>query len=365
MSVYKSNTPTKDGRKYFFRIKYKDIFGISHDYSSPKYLTKKEAEHEEAIYRINISNKTINTNNPTLEIVFYEFYEIKKKQVKVQTLRGIMQEYTHLKSLSKFKMNDLNLNHYNKFISYLDRLELTCTYKNKILGLLRRLIIYANKYYNTSTALLKYIENYHDPAAIKKEMQFFTYDEYKKFDSVIDSFEWHVFFEVLYFMGLRQGECQALTWNDIDFNKKTISISKTLTSKVKGIGYLITSPKTKNSIRVLPLPKSVLNDLKTLNNNALNFKDYSSNWFVFGNSIPFKETNITNKKNLYCQKAGVKQIRIHDFRHSCASLLINNNATPILVSKYLGHSKVSITLNTYSHLFKSELENIVDLINNL
>lgn len=365
MAIYKTNKPTNDGRKYFFRIKYRDIFGISHDYSSQKFFTKKEAEQEEAKYRIKIANNNTNTNNPTLDIIFNEFYESKKKTIKVQTLRGLRQEYDHLKVFACMKINDITLTHYRKFLNYLDNINLTCTYKNKILGLFRRLLLYSNKYYNTSLGILRYIENYKDPSSVKKEMQFFTYEEYKKFDSVIDSFEWHTFFELLYFMGLRQGECQALTWNDIDFNKKTIRVNKTLTSKIKGTKYVITSPKTQNSIRILPMPKSVLNDLKTMFSNANIFKDFSNEWFVFGNSIPFKETNITNKKNAYCLKAKVKQIRIHDFRHSCASLLINNNATPVLVSKYLGHSKVSLTLNTYSHLFKSELENIVDLINNL
>lgn len=365
MAVYKSNKPTKDGRKYFFRIKYRDIFGISHDYSSSKFLTKKEAEQEEAIYRIKVKNNNINNINPTLNCIFNEFYDSKKKTVKIQTLRGIVQEYEHLKSLGKLKINDIDINYYRKFIFYLDSLKLTITYKNKILGLLRRLILFSNKYYNTSTSILKYIENYKDPSIIKKEMQFFTYDEYLKFDSIIDNLEWHTFFETLYFMGIRQGECQALTWEDIDFIKNELRINKTLTSKIKGYNYLITSPKTKSSIRTLPMPNRLVNDLKMMNNNAKKYKDYSNKWFVFGNSAPFKETNITNKKNTYCIKANVKQIRIHDFRHSCASLLINNNATPVLVSKYLGHSKVSMTLNTYSHLFKSELENIVDLINNL
>ena len=64
MAVYKSKKPTKDGRQYFFRIKYKDIYGISHDYTSPKFKTKKEADEEEARYRIKISdNISEETNN--------------------------------------------------------------------------------------------------------------------------------------------------------------------------------------------------------------------------------------------------------------------------------------------------------------
>ena len=196
-------------------------------------------------------------------------------------------------------------------------------------------------------------------------MQFFTYDEYKKFDSVIDSHVWHTFFEILYFLGLRQGECQALTWLDVDLSNKTLKVSKTLTSKIKGEKWTISSPKTKTSNRTLPLPDIIVNDLAKIKNDVKKLKDYNDKWFVFGNTIPFRENTIANHKNSYCIKADLKQIRIHDFRHSCASLLINQGATITLVSKYLGHSKVSITLDVYSHFYKSELDNIVERINNL
>jgi integrase len=63
--------------------------------------------------------------------------------------------------------------------------------------------------------------------------------------------------------------------------------------------------------------------------------------------------------------ASLPHIRIHDFRHSCASLLINNGASIILVSKYLGHSNISTTLNTYSHLYKNQFDEIVNTIDNL
>lgn len=60
-----------------------------------------------------------------------------------------------------------------------------------------------------------------------------------------------------------------------------------------------------------------------------------------------------------------KRIRIHDFRHSCVSLLINKGASIALVSKYLGHADISITLKTYTHLFKSELTKMTDILNKL
>ena len=60
--------------------------------------------------------------------------------------------------------------------------------------------------------------------------------------------------------------------------------------------------------------------------------------------------------------ADVPQIRVHDFRHSCASLLVNSGANITLVAKYLGHTKIEETLNTYSHMYQNRLENIVQII---
>ena len=59
--------PTKDGRKYYFRIKYKDIFGVIHDYSSPKFKKRIDAVNEKAKYRIKISNQEVCTNNVTFQ----------------------------------------------------------------------------------------------------------------------------------------------------------------------------------------------------------------------------------------------------------------------------------------------------------
>ncbi len=196
-------------------------------------------------------------------------------------------------------------------------------------------------------------------------MQFFTYEEFQKFISVIDEFNYKTFFEVLYYLGLRQGEATALTWNDINFNKKEVSINKTLTTKLKGQLYTVSSPKTPSSNRTLPIPNKLLESLKKLKEDAKKKKYFNNNWFVFGDELPFRETTIQKRKNTFCKLAGVKQIRIHDFRHSTASFLINSGASIVLVSKYLGHSKVSTTLDTYTHLYKNELLEVSKMIDTL
>ncbi len=365
MTVYKSKKATKDGRQYFFRIKYKDIYGISHDYTSRKYKKEKDAKDEEALYRIKIAENKVHTSTITIEQAFTEYLAQEKNNLKKQTIKKIENLFTHLKSIEKYKINDINLNIYKKWYLELENSPFSVHHKNKILGLFKRIIKYSSLYYNTSDSIIKFVNNFKEVGAIKKEMEFFTYEEYLKFDSVITDHDWHTFFEILYFLGLRQGECTALNWNDIDFEKGTIRINKSLTTKIKGEEWTISSPKTKNSIRTLPLTKNILNDLKSIYNEVSKYKDFKKEWFIFGNTIPFKENRIQLRKNKYCKLAEVKQIRVHDFRHSCASLLINKGANITLVSKYLGHSNISITLNTYTHLYKNQLTEMTEILNNL
>ena len=87
--------------------------------------------------------------------------------------------------------------------------------------------------------------------------------------------------------------------------------------------------------------------------------------FVFGDKEPLGDGILRHTKNKFCDLSGVKRIRIHDFRHSCASVLINNGASIMIVAKYLGHAKIDETLNTYSHLFKNQLNEIINIIDKL
>lgn len=92
---------------------------------------------------------------------------------------------------------------------------------------------------------------------------------------------------------------------------------------------------------------------------------FKKSWYIFGSNIPITNSRLRDRKNQICKKAKVKDIRIYDFRHSYASLLINNGANITIVVKYLSHTKIDETVNTYSHMFKNKLNNVVNTINKL
>lgn len=92
---------------------------------------------------------------------------------------------------------------------------------------------------------------------------------------------------------------------------------------------------------------------------------FNDDFFVVSDAKPIADSNIYLRRTKLANLAGLKVIGIHDFRHSCASLLVNNGANVTLVAKYLGHTKIGETLNTYTHLFTSTLDEVVAVIDNL
>ena len=127
-------------------------------------------------------------------------------------------------------------------------------------------------------------------------------------------------------------------------------------------------PKTRDSYRTIPMCDVLVDDLKAYHEEIMKYKNYSDDFFVFGfdgGVSPFTPTSVRMRKREISARAGLKEIRLHDFRHSCASLLINNGANVTTVAKYLGHTKIDETLNTYSHMFQSALDGVINIINKL
>ena len=99
--------------------------------------------------------------------------------------------------------------------------------------------------------------NFTDPNEIPKEMLFFTYVDLKKFISVVDDILYKTLFETLYYCGLRRGELRGITWKDIDFKNQYLSVNKNIvaTQGDEKKPYMVTTPKTKSSIRNIPISK--------------------------------------------------------------------------------------------------------------
>lgn len=364
MSVIKTTTDKK-GKCYYFACYYHDTFNNLKQYHSKRYSLKKEAEQAERLFLLK-NTDTIDTSIITMKDLFNQYLDFQKDKVKVTSYYNYHKMLKHLELLNNIKVVDFNISQFNKWKEKLNKTKYSTRYKNSVYSFLVACLRYGIKYKNYDLSkVLNQMTRFTNPNELKKEMDFYTYDEFIKFISVEDDLVYKCFFETLYYLGLRKEEANALTWKDIDFNNNSISINKSLTQKIKGHRYIILPPKTKSSIRVLNMPKVLSNDLFELKKYYSTFRNYEEKWFVFGSELPLGDTRIATEQLKLEKKANVHHIRIHDFRHSCASLLINNGASILLVSRYLGHSNVSTTLNTYSHLFKNEFNDIVKTIDNL
>ena len=220
--------------------------------------------------------------------------------------------------------------------------------------------VYLKTIHNQLSAILNHAVNFYDlksNAARKagsmgkertKEMLFWTKEEYMKFiEAVADKPISFYAFEILYWCGVRMGELLALTLEDFDEEEKTLRINKSY--QRIGNRDVITDPKTQKGKRTITLPDFLVTELKEYTGRlyGLMAKDR-----LFQNTTKaYWEHEIQRGVEL----SGVKRIRLHDLRHSHASLLISKlGAQPNLVADRLGHEKIQTTLSTYSHLYPDQ-----------
>ena len=184
-----------------------------------------------------------------------------------------------------------------------------------------------------------------------KQILFWTPEEYSLFAAACrKDLLYFTIFETLYYTGMREGELLALTLNDIDLACHTITVNKTYT-KIKGVD-VITEPKTTSSIRSIEIPAFLADELQNYLSHLYEPAADSRIFLISAQSI-------RNALKRYAGQAGIKQIKVHDIRHSHASLLINLGANPVLVANRLGHSSPDLTLRVYAHLFPKSQHDIV------
>lgn len=189
-------------------------------------------------------------------------------------------------------------------------------------------------------------------------MQFWTLEEFDRFDkAAAEDPMSHALFNLLFWSGMREGEVLALTLNDFDFDNNVIHITKTYTV-LKGSVETITPPKTKKSARDIDMPAFCMDIIKEYAHSLYGLKKsdrlFPTNKFYLGKAM-----------NRYSSNAGIKRIRIHDLRHSHASVLINMGVSILLISERLGHENIETTLRTYSHLYKTTIKDTVKQLEKL
>lgn len=232
---------------------------------------------------------------------------------------------------------------------------LSISYKKSIHITLNSILQFGCKYINLKENVARKVGNFKTPkGSKKKEINFLTVKEFDKYIIQEENYIYKAFYTILFFTGMRRGELLALTQNDINFKKNEIYINKSVNPKN---GILATIPKTDKSNRTIKMLDIVSNCLKE-------FVKESENT-LFG-LTKIKPTTLQRKCDNNCVKAQInKNIRIHDFRHSFASMCIEKGVPIEVISDYLGHESISTTLETYSHLYPNSQDKLINILNQI
>ena len=302
----------------------------------------------------------------TFKDLIQEHYQYQQDKVKVTTLSNYKNMMAYLEPLENIKLESFNIRHFEMWRQFMNSKPIFTRYKNGVYKYLKALMNFGTKWYDINfVKVYNKMANFINPNERKKEMAFYTLEEFQKFLSVETDLKFRCAFQTLFYCGLRNGELREFTWNDINFNRSTLTVNKNIVKvpdPKTGKPYTVTSPKTSSSYRTIPIPNFLLKDLSDLYNDDANYYGFRDSWYVFGNIDPLAATTLLDRKTKNAFMARVKDISIHDFRHSCASLLIDSGANITLVAKYLGHTKIDETLNTYSHMYQNRLDTIVNII---
>lgn len=367
MPIYKMSSK-KDGlQQYRVRINYIAPDGTAKQLDRIAY-GKDSAKQLEAKLLSDIKEKAP-TERITVRELYNDYMAAKKQSVRATSWdksRNVLEIHI-LPRLGSARLNQLTPQHLQSWKNEVGDLDLSITTKRNIYKELNSMLNWAVKLERISRNPLKSVGTFQDVYFEKpaEKLHYYTADQYRQFAAAARmSKEWpfYVFFSIAFYTGMRKGEINALKWSDIEGN--TIHVRRSIAQKLKG-DDIETPPKNKNSYRDLQIPLPLLKILQDHKQRQQKDRQFSENYRVCGGTSILRDSTIENKNKAYAAAASLPHIRIHDFRHTHASLLVNEGISIQEVARRLGHSKVEITWNTYSHLYPIEEERAVAILNQI
>ena len=328
--------------KWLIQYRYTDWQGKRRKSTKRGFATKREAEEW-------LRNSLI-TQKADFDMKFEDFWKMYCADMETRLREHTMRTKKYiveLKILPYFgnkRVNDITAADIRQWQNELIKMGYSPTYLKTINNQLSAIFNYAIRYYDLKS----------NPCAKAgsmgksktEEMDFWTVEEFRKFiDSVMNKRLSYMAFMTLYWTGMRLGELLALNPKDVDLEKRTISITKSY--QRLGKKDVITPPKTPKSKRVITVPEFL----------AVDIKDYMDSLYDLQENdklFPITKYYLEHEMQRGIKESGVKRIRVHDLRHSHASMLIELGFSPLEIANRLGHEKVETTLNTYAHLYPNK-----------
>lgn len=328
--------------KWLIQYRYTDWQGKRRKSTKRGFATKREAEEWLRNFLI--------TQKADFDMKFEDFWKMYCADMETRLREHTMRTKKYiveLKILPYFgnkRVNDITAADIRQWQNELIKMGYSPTYLKTINNQLSAIFNYAVRYYDLKSNPCEKAGSMGKSKA--EEMDFWTGEEFRKFiDSVMNKRLSYMAFMTLYWTGMRLGELLALNPKDVDLEKRTISITKSY--QRLGKKDVITPPKTPKSKRVITIPEFLAADIK----------DYMDSLYDLQEDdrlFPITKYYLEHEMQRGIKESGVKRIRVHDLRHSHASMLIELGFSPLEIANRLGHEKVETTLNTYAHLYPNK-----------
>ena len=328
--------------KWLIQYRYTDWQGKRRKSTKRGFATKREAEEWLRNFLI--------TQKADFDMKFEDFWKIYCADMETRLREHTMRTKKYiveLKILPYFgnkRVNDITAADIRQWQNELIKMGYSPTYLKTINNQLIAIFNYAVRYYDLKSNPCAKAGSMGKSKA--EEMDFWTGEEFRRFiDSVMNKRLSYMAFMILYWTGMRLGELLALNPKDVDLEKRTISITKSY--QRLGKKDVITPPKTSKSKRVITIPEFLAADIK----------DYMDSLYDLQEDdrlFPITKYYLEHEMQRGIKESGVKRIRVHDLRHSHASMLIELGFSPLEIANRLGHEKVETTLNTYAHLYPNK-----------
>ena len=373
MPITKIDGKRKDGKQaYRVRINYTNALG---EYKQAERTAYGYAEAQELEWQLMDKCQESGTlpRHMTVRQLYDEYMTAKEQEVRATTFdktRRIL-EYVVLPKLDAVRLDRLNAQTLQKWKNDLGKKNLKIRTKRNYFKEFSTMLNYAVKRQYIPKNPLTLVGNFKSPLfePSEEKIQYYTADEYLRFASAaresaksLADWSYYVFFAIAFYTGMRKGEINALKWIDIKDNK--IHVRRSVSQKVKG-NYIVDLPKTEASYRTLQIPKPLADILAEHRARQQNDARYTNDYFVCGGIKMLADTSIEKRNKKYQTIAELHHIRIHDFRHTHASLLINENVNIQEIARRLGHDDVQVTLRTYAHLYPREEEKAISILDKI
>lgn len=296
------------------------------------------------------------------ELAYDSYLELGTKHLKKQSLETFIKNFNlhimpYFKGTDIFKLTKLD---FLKWKNIIISMNYSNSFNNSLYVCFNQFIQFCCDYLDLSYNYLKLIGNFKRKYELKK-YDYYTLDEFNLFINGVDDYMYRLFFTFLFFTGVRPGEAMALRFSD--FNDNYVHINHNLTSKG---GRILDTPKNISSNRFVVIDDYLISELCKLKDYyILKYNDVRFDYFIFGGLKPLAPTTINRIKLNACSKVNIRPITLHQFRHSHATLLVNEGIPISDVSKRLGHSKISTTLDIYVHNNLEQEKRVLSTLNSL